>query len=885
MKNPKLKSWFVVLLSMLLLSGIGHHAIAQQVTQTVISQIDPSGFPGIELYVDIFDSLGNPVPDLEASDFCVKQDGEAVPFQVTEIGVEYPISVCLVIDRSGSMAWYGTPKYISSGTVPVTGDWVKIDSFYIDASVTTFDVLLKYVNGSEWAYLKIKSPSGIWYGYGYTPNIWPPDYVNNTYVNFSGFSEYIGIYDNATVEEGTWEVYAYATIPQEYQLIVQVPPIRIEAVKTAAHRFVNNMGVYDRVAIVSYSSNEGGAECVTVDQNFTSNTVDLHNAINGISAVGGTAMFDAFWIGVDITCAEAGSKAMIGFSNGGENSSQSCPYPPDGIYEPEGFTDDCDTVSAYANNCGMPIYSIGFGAEAWEDPLRCAAENTGGYYRLAPSGAAMDSIYTDIKGTLLARYVIVYTSPDTTSNGDVHEVIVCEGGVNCFPCDTAYYTEPCPPIIVRTPETIQLSSTCQPYGQNLVIRAQVTDPCPPGITKVSLFYRVTGSGSSYTEVIMNPVGGDIYQAVIPDAQIPIGTPGIDYYLTATDGQSTVSDPPNYAHLFPYQISICPNEAPVITHTPVDCGPTGDPVTITAMITDVTDYVAHATLFYRKGGTILYDSIGMTNVSGSTYEGVIPGSYMDATGADYYIIAMDNYGLMTYHGASTSPHHIDICAGVISAKVAVLPTTWYTTWGTPHTGRIRCWIGELTGGYDVSQINRSTLRLNGTVPMYGTTYRIISSWPGFTGLVLEMAFDRYSSYLSLGPVIPGQQYPIEITGKLNNGVDFSGETMVIVQTALPKLIGEAEIPESFSLIQNYPNPFNPETDIEYALPTDCQVKLSIYNLLGQKVKTLVNEPQTAGFKTIHWNGRDEQGNLVASGIYFYKLNAGDFTATKKMVMTK
>jgi hypothetical protein len=229
--------------------------------------------------------------------------------------------------------------------------------------------------------------------------------------------------------------------------------------------------------------------------------------------------------------------------------------------------------------------------------------------------------------------------------------------------------------------------------------------------------------------------------------------------------------------------------------------------------------------------------------------------------------------------------IEVPGGGDTAKVSILPKVWYTSWGNPHTGRIRCWIGELTGGYDVSQINRSTLRLNGTVPMYGITYRIIPSWPGFTGSVLEVAFDRYSSYMSLGSVIPGNQYPVTITGEFNDGVGFSGETMITVQTAAPKLIGEAEIPESFSLIQNYPNPFNPETDISYALPSDCKVNLTIYNLLGQKVKTLVNEPQTAGYKTVHWGGKDEQGNLVASGIYFYKLNAGEYTDTKKMVMTK
>jgi hypothetical protein len=223
--------------------------------------------------------------------------------------------------------------------------------------------------------------------------------------------------------------------------------------------------------------------------------------------------------------------------------------------------------------------------------------------------------------------------------------------------------------------------------------------------------------------------------------------------------------------------------------------------------------------------------------------------------------------------------------VYNAKVQILPAVWYTSWGNPHTGRVRCWIGEIEGGYDVNQIQRATVRLNATVPMFGTTYRILPSWPGFNGSVLEVAFDRYSSYQSLGLITPGNQYPVKITGQLVDGANFEGEYMITVPIAAPKLLGEEGIPESFSLIQNYPNPFNPETDISYALPSDCQVKLTIYNLLGQKVKTLVNEPQTAGYKSVHWNGKDEQGNLVASGIYFYKLNAGEYTTTKKMVMTK
>ena len=93
------------------------------------------------------------------------------------------------------------------------------------------------------------------------------------------------------------------------------------------------------------------------------------------------------------------------------------------------------------------------------------------------------------------------------------------------------------------------------------------------------------------------------------------------------------------------------------------------------------------------------------------------------------------------------------------------------------------------------------------------------------------------------------------------------------------------PESFSLSQNYPNPFNPQTQIVYALPRECHVKVTIFNLLGQRVKVLVDKYQKAGFKRVYWDGKDERGVEVASGIYFYKIQAGDFVQSKKMVILK
>ncbi|MCC6961982.1 MAG: T9SS type A sorting domain-containing protein [candidate division Zixibacteria bacterium] len=94
-----------------------------------------------------------------------------------------------------------------------------------------------------------------------------------------------------------------------------------------------------------------------------------------------------------------------------------------------------------------------------------------------------------------------------------------------------------------------------------------------------------------------------------------------------------------------------------------------------------------------------------------------------------------------------------------------------------------------------------------------------------------------------------------------------------------------LPTEFSLSQNVPNPFNPSTQVSFALPTAAKVNLSIYNVLGQHVKTLVDTDMRAGYQTVTWDGTDNTGHTVASGVYFYKLNAGDFTATKKMLMLK
>ena len=97
--------------------------------------------------------------------------------------------------------------------------------------------------------------------------------------------------------------------------------------------------------------------------------------------------------------------------------------------------------------------------------------------------------------------------------------------------------------------------------------------------------------------------------------------------------------------------------------------------------------------------------------------------------------------------------------------------------------------------------------------------------------------------------------------------------------------ESEIPNEFLMLQNYPNPFNPVTQIRYTLPQLANVQLKIYDILGREVKTLVSSEQPAGAYRIEWNGTNNFGAQVASGMYIYRIVAGKFVQTKKMMFLK
>lgn len=94
-----------------------------------------------------------------------------------------------------------------------------------------------------------------------------------------------------------------------------------------------------------------------------------------------------------------------------------------------------------------------------------------------------------------------------------------------------------------------------------------------------------------------------------------------------------------------------------------------------------------------------------------------------------------------------------------------------------------------------------------------------------------------------------------------------------------------MPKEFRLAQNYPNPFNPETTIRFDLPNAVNVTLEVYNILGQRVCTLLAQKMEPGYHAVMWDGADDYGVRVGSGVYYFRINAGSFSDVKKMALVK
>ncbi len=172
---------------------------------------------------------------------------------------------------------------------------------------------------------------------------------------------------------------------------------------------------------------------------------------------------------------------------------------------------------------------------------------------------------------------------------------------------------------------------------------------------------------------------------------------------------------------------------------------------------------------------------------------------------------------------------------------------------------------------------------------------------FTGDVtglngLPFASETEEGVVNIANVFAGEKFNGTVTLSFNTLSDYDDMVFTIDNAVvvngfdLAKVTDIADfeakpVPTVYTLSQNFPNPFNPTTTIGYAIPASGHVELAIYNTAGQKVRTLVSNEQSAGFYKMVWDGRNEMGESVASGVYIYRLNSGSFSKTAKMNLIK
>ncbi len=300
----------------------------------------------------------------------------------------------------------------------------------------------------------------------------------------------------------------------------------------------------------------------------------------------------------------------------------------------------------------------------------------------------------------------------------------------------------------------------------------------------------------------------------------------------------------------------------------------------------TVYVLNPTLnWYAYSSSALEFEVRISTTSSVDSDGMLSNPLAVSSASWTAGTSMD-VGSIPYTLTAGAPYYWQVRSRLVSSPGVV--SSWSSV-GSFATAAGSFAIVPLTGTPNFGQpINSTNAVLNWNLPVKSNSY-----------LNYDVEFSKNSDFsnstiirdipekvTSLSRLDMNSTYYWRVLSKNSTGsVSNYSQTASFNTGNVTEVAGDPIVPSEFSLSQNYPNPFNPTTRIKFTLPQNSFVTIKIYDMLGREIKTLINQEMTAGSYSIDWNAENNLGSNVSSGMYIYRITAGSFVATKKMVLIK